>query len=69
LNQELTHKYSQYERDHSKKTVSAAIGNKAIRSMLKSAINKEIKKKLYSVKRESIPAFVEKRYYWYSALI
>lgn len=52
-----------------KKTVSAAIGNKAIRTVLKSLINKEIRKKLHEMKRETIPTFVESRYRWFAALI
>jgi MoaA/NifB/PqqE/SkfB family radical SAM enzyme len=52
-----------------KKTVQVAIGNNAIRSVLKSIIIGEIKRKLYGLKRETLPAFIEKRFQWQSALI
>ena len=52
-----------------KKSVYAAIGNKALRSVLKSAIDRAVRKKLYEVKRDSLPSFVEQRYHWFSALI
>jgi MoaA/NifB/PqqE/SkfB family radical SAM enzyme len=52
-----------------KRTVTAAIGSTTIRAILISLINKEIKKKLHEMKRESIPTFVESRYRWFTALI
>ena len=52
-----------------KKSVYAAIGNKALRSILKSEIDRAVRKKLFEVKRDSPPSFVEKRYQWFSALI
>ncbi len=52
-----------------KKTVHVAIGNHAIRSVLKSMIIREIKRKLYGLKRETLPVFIEKRFHWQSALV
>lgn len=52
-----------------KKTVNVAIGNNAIRSVLKSIIIREIKRKLHGLKRETLPAFIEKRFHWQSALV
>ena len=52
-----------------KKGVYAAIGSRAMRSFLKHVINNEIKRRLYYMKRENLPSFVEKRYHWIAALI
>jgi len=52
-----------------KKSIYAAIESKALRSVLKSVINREVRKKLFELKRDSLPAFIEKRQQWFSALI
>jgi MoaA/NifB/PqqE/SkfB family radical SAM enzyme len=52
-----------------KKTVHAAIWNHAIRSVLKSMIIREIRRKLHDLDREKLPAFIEKRFQWQTALV
>lgn len=52
-----------------KRSVDAAISNRTVRPVVKSLINRQIKRKLLTMSRESVPAFVEKRYHWLSALI
>lgn len=52
-----------------KKSIYAAVESKALRSVLKSMIDREVRKKLFELKRDSLPAFIEKRYQWFSALI
>ena len=52
-----------------RKTVHAAIGNHAIRSVLKSMIIREIRRKLHDLDRENLPSFIEKRFQWQSALV
>ena len=52
-----------------KKSVGAAIDYRTFRPVVKTLINRQIKKKLLTLSRESVPSFVEKRYHWLSALI
>ena len=52
-----------------KKSIYAAVENKALRSVLKSVIDREVRRKLFELKQDSLPAFIEKRYQWFSALI
>jgi MoaA/NifB/PqqE/SkfB family radical SAM enzyme len=52
-----------------KKSIRAAIESRTLRSVLKSVIDREVRKKLFELKKDSLPAFIEKRYQWFSALI
>lgn len=51
------------------RTVNAALFSSTFRPVLKSLIQREVKRKLYSLKRDSLPSFTEKRFQWLSALI
>jgi MoaA/NifB/PqqE/SkfB family radical SAM enzyme len=51
-----------------KKSISAAIGSKALRSYLKTVVKREVKRRFSELPRDTLPAYVEKWYRWYSAL-
>ncbi|MEN8204219.1 MAG: radical SAM protein [Bacteroidota bacterium] len=52
-----------------KRSVYAAIENRTFRFFLKSVIDREVRRKLFELKKNSFPAFIEKRCQWFSALI
>lgn len=50
-----------------KKSISAA-GSKALRSFLKTVVDREVRRRLSELPRDTLPAYVEKWYRWYTAL-
>ncbi len=51
-----------------KKSMSAAIGSKKLRSHLKKVVIREARKRLKEHPRDTLDAFIEKWYQWYTAL-
>ena len=51
-----------------KKSISATIGTRALRALFKAVVNREARRRLSELPRDTLPAYIEKWQQWYSAL-